>query len=60
MEAGFGLIIVFTLIMLRVPVGVAMLVVGIGGFAMLTIWRPAAFMTGADRPCACQQITACP
>jgi len=45
MEAGFGLIIVFTLIMLRVPVGVAMLVVGIGGFAMLTSWRPAAFMT---------------
>lgn len=44
MVATIGLILVFTLIMARVPVGVAMLTVGVVGFASLTNWRPAGFM----------------
>jgi tripartite ATP-independent transporter DctM subunit len=44
MTAAFGLLIVFLLIMARVPVGVAMLGVGVAGFAALTGWRPTAFM----------------
>jgi tripartite ATP-independent transporter DctM subunit len=45
MIAAGGILLVFLLIMARVPVGVAMLGVGIAGFAALTGWGPAAFMT---------------
>jgi len=43
--AAIGLLIVFLLIMVRVPVGVAMLGVGFLGFATMTGLRPASFMT---------------
>lgn len=45
MVATLGLLIVFLLIMARVPVGVAMLGVGFVGFASITGLRPASFMT---------------
>ncbi|MFN4273661.1 MAG: TRAP transporter large permease [Aliihoeflea sp.] len=45
MVAVIGLLTVFLLIMLRVPVGVAMLGVGFLGFASISGLRPASFMT---------------
>jgi C4-dicarboxylate transporter, DctM subunit len=45
MVAVIGLLTVFLLIMLRVPVGVAMIGVGFLGFASIAGMRPAAFMT---------------
>lgn len=45
MVAAIGLLTVFLLIMLRVPVGVAMIAVGFLGFASISGMRPAAFMT---------------
>ena len=45
MVAMIGLLTVFVLIMLRVPVGVAMIGVGFLGFASIAGVRPAAFMT---------------
>ncbi|MCG6115896.1 MAG: TRAP transporter large permease [Mesorhizobium sp.] len=45
MVAAIGLLTVFLLIMLRVPVGVAMIAVGFLGFASISGMRPSAFMT---------------
>ncbi|NMG40368.1 TRAP transporter large permease subunit [Chelativorans sp. ZYF759] len=45
MVAAIGLVTVFLLIMLRVPVGVAMLGVGFLGFVSISGLRPASFMT---------------
>ncbi len=39
--AGLGFAVLFTLMLLRVPIGIAMGIVGIGGFAVLTSLNPA-------------------
>jgi tripartite ATP-independent transporter DctM subunit len=36
-----GFIVLFLLLLLRVPIGVAMGLVGIGGFGLLSAWKPA-------------------
>ena len=38
--AGLGFILMFVLMALRVPIGVAMGLVGVGGYALLTDWGP--------------------
>ena len=39
-----GLAVMFVLILLHVPVGIAMMAVGVGGYAALTGWKPALSM----------------
>jgi C4-dicarboxylate transporter, DctM subunit len=39
--AAGGFVVLFLLLLLRVPIGVAMGIVGIGGFGMLSAWTPA-------------------
>ena len=39
--AAGGFVVLFVLLLLRVPIGVAMGIVGVGGFGMLAAWTPA-------------------
>jgi tripartite ATP-independent transporter DctM subunit len=39
--AAGGFVVLFLLLLLRVPIGVAMGIVGVGGFGMLSAWTPA-------------------
>ena len=36
-----GFVVLFALMLLRVPIGIAMGLVGVGGFAAITGWKPA-------------------
>jgi tripartite ATP-independent transporter DctM subunit len=46
--AGIGLICMFVLILLHVPLGVAMGVAGVAGFAMLSGWKPALSLMASE------------
>lgn len=46
--ATLGLAGMFGLIVLRVPIGIAMAVAGVVGFAMLSDWRPALSLLGTE------------
>ena len=39
--ASFGFVAMFALIVLHVPIGIAMAVVGVVGFAVIAGWQPA-------------------
>lgn len=46
--ALLGFVVLFALMLIRVPIGVAMGVVGVGGFGMVTGWAPALNLLGTS------------
>jgi len=38
---GFGILALFALMLVQVPIGFAMIIVGVAGFALQSGWRPA-------------------
>ncbi|MCC6006203.1 MAG: TRAP transporter large permease, partial [Rhodobacteraceae bacterium] len=45
---GVGMVVLFVLMLLQVPIGFAMLIVGVTGFAMLTDWGPALALLASE------------
>lgn len=45
---GLGILALFALILLHVPIGFAMLIVGVGGLALQTSWAPALSLISAE------------